>query len=158
MKSYKLAAGEYIVEGIIGRRSAKHGNEYLVKWLGYPESESTWEPPKHLHNVMGMVNKYNKEHSDTTVKITNPNIIETQKRHNPDPTTDTETSTIRHSDNDIILKVVQAMPSNNFEVEWGKRATGEKPQNSILNIEEIKKRGIVKLIDYYESKLEFNFN
>lgn len=26
-------------------------DEYLIKWLGYDDSENTWEPAHHLNNV-----------------------------------------------------------------------------------------------------------
>ena len=37
---------EFEVEAIL----AKEGQNYLVKWKGYPESESTWEPHTNLQN------------------------------------------------------------------------------------------------------------
>ena len=43
---------EYEVEDILDVRFSKRGNrsvqEYLIKWLGYPVYESTWEPVAHL--------------------------------------------------------------------------------------------------------------
>ena len=35
---------EYEVESIINHRGGKRRREYLVKWVGYPSSENTWEP------------------------------------------------------------------------------------------------------------------
>lgn len=32
--------------------------KYRVKWEGYPEEESTWEPIEHLRNVMDKVKEY----------------------------------------------------------------------------------------------------
>ena len=45
------AAGEYEVEDILDSRSCRSGPEYLVKWVGYPVFESTWEPVAHLANA-----------------------------------------------------------------------------------------------------------
>ena len=45
------AAGEYEVEDILDSRLGHSGPEYLVKWLGYPVFESTWEPASHLANA-----------------------------------------------------------------------------------------------------------
>ena len=39
---------EYEVEKILAQREGKSGLEYCVKWLGWPESENTWEPEDHL--------------------------------------------------------------------------------------------------------------
>jgi hypothetical protein len=38
----------YDVERILRHKREKGGTRYLVKWLGYPESENTWEPTKNL--------------------------------------------------------------------------------------------------------------
>ena len=50
----------YDVEEIIDHRYINGKKEYLVKWEGYPRSESTWEPLIHLENVQDLVEKYNK--------------------------------------------------------------------------------------------------
>jgi hypothetical protein len=44
----ELDGDEYIVEELINRRGTKSKREYLVKWRGYPRSESTWEPVQEL--------------------------------------------------------------------------------------------------------------
>ena len=44
-------SGEYEVEDILDHRSHGRGcTEYLVKWRGYSEFESTWEPEANLTN------------------------------------------------------------------------------------------------------------
>ena len=42
---------EYAVEKIINHRKDKRSKcvSYLIKWQGYPESDSTWEPLEHIH-------------------------------------------------------------------------------------------------------------
>ena len=40
-KSSKQA---YAIEAVIGHRRVDEGTEYLVKWVGYGEDETTWEP------------------------------------------------------------------------------------------------------------------
>ncbi|KIW49494.1 hypothetical protein, variant [Exophiala xenobiotica] len=39
---------EYVVEEIQGHRTRKGTVEYHIKWVGYDESENTWEPEDHL--------------------------------------------------------------------------------------------------------------
>ena len=41
--------GDYAFENIINKRRRKGTNEYLVKWVGYPESANTWEPETNLN-------------------------------------------------------------------------------------------------------------
>lgn len=48
--------GEYEVEKIVSRRKTHLGaTEYLVKWLGYPWSDNTWEPLANLTKCTGLV-------------------------------------------------------------------------------------------------------
>ena len=42
------AAGEYEFEDISDSHLCYFRPKYLVKWLGYPVFESTWEPASHL--------------------------------------------------------------------------------------------------------------
>jgi hypothetical protein len=44
----ELEEDEYIGEELINRRGTESKREYLVKWRGYPRSESTWEPVSEL--------------------------------------------------------------------------------------------------------------
>ncbi len=46
---------EFEVECIVGYRVVYGRIAYLVKWMGYPASENTWEPPHHLTNAMEAV-------------------------------------------------------------------------------------------------------
>eukprot|EP00962_Isochrysis_galbana_P038479 scaffold13658_cov212-Isochrysis_galbana.AAC.1 len=43
-----VAEDEYLVEELLQRRGSGAKVEYLVKWRGYPRSESTWEPENEL--------------------------------------------------------------------------------------------------------------
>jgi transposase InsO family protein len=45
---------EYQVEEIKGERINKGKREYLVKWTGYTEDESTWEPYEHLKDCVAL--------------------------------------------------------------------------------------------------------
>lgn len=52
------AAGEYEVEDILDSRLGRTGPEYLVKWVGYPIFESTWEPVQHLANAQDILSSF----------------------------------------------------------------------------------------------------
>ena len=49
---------EWYVEKIINKRTKKNRIEYLVKWEGYPEWESTWEPLSNLNHAKEAVAEY----------------------------------------------------------------------------------------------------
>jgi len=49
---------EWIVEKILNKRERADGTQYLVKWEGYSEAESTWEPEDGLGNANRAVREY----------------------------------------------------------------------------------------------------
>ena len=57
---------EHEVEAIINSKVVGQGREksmmYLVKWKGYPDSETGWEPAANLENAQEEVEKYWKAH------------------------------------------------------------------------------------------------
>ena len=54
---------EYEVEAILDKRIHQHKPQYLVKWKGYHESKSTWEPEENLQNSAAAIADFN--HSGT---------------------------------------------------------------------------------------------
>jgi transposase InsO family protein len=50
------------VEEIIAHRTRNNGKEYLVKWLGYPDSDNTWEPDTNLTNCRHLLAQYHAKH------------------------------------------------------------------------------------------------
>jgi hypothetical protein len=46
---------EYEVETILDKRILRKKPQYLIKWLGYPLHDATWEPLEHLNNAMEKV-------------------------------------------------------------------------------------------------------
>jgi len=49
---------EWEVEAILDKRLHRRKTQYLVKWLGYPESESTWEPEQYLQNALDLIGEF----------------------------------------------------------------------------------------------------
>ena len=52
----------YEVEKIINFKYYKNKKYYLIKWLSYPISESTWEPKSNLKYINDMLIKFEKEY------------------------------------------------------------------------------------------------
>ncbi|KAI6214934.1 hypothetical protein M3Y94_00326300 [Aphelenchoides besseyi] len=50
----------YLVEKLLNRRWKKNRAEYLVKWVGYPPEENTWEPRFNINPLL--VEQYDAEH------------------------------------------------------------------------------------------------
>ncbi len=46
---YERREPVYEVEAVLVKRCRRKAQQYLVKWLGYPESENSWVPRRHLH-------------------------------------------------------------------------------------------------------------
>ena len=61
-KKSKAASNEFEVEAIVEKRVRKVGGQfqgqYLIKWVGYPESDNTWESKKHLTNCKDLLEKF----------------------------------------------------------------------------------------------------
>jgi hypothetical protein len=54
---------EYQVECIMGHRKTGWGTklQYLVKWVGYPDSDNTWEPTAQVH-APDLIKHYQRQH------------------------------------------------------------------------------------------------
>ena len=49
------------MEKILNRRNVRGKLKYLVRQKGYTAKEDTWEGPEILRNIMGLVEKFEKE-------------------------------------------------------------------------------------------------
>ena len=49
---------EYEVETILEKRTLRNRPQYLVKWLGYPLHDATWEPVENLENAKETIQEY----------------------------------------------------------------------------------------------------
>lgn len=49
---------EWEVEQIIAHRKRGRQTQYLVKWVGFPEFENSWEPTEHLSSAKDLVKEY----------------------------------------------------------------------------------------------------
>ena len=51
---------EYKVKTILNKRVLRNKPQYLVKWMGYPLHDATWEPLEHLKNAREKVQEFEK--------------------------------------------------------------------------------------------------
>jgi hypothetical protein len=61
---------EFEVESIIDKKKIGNKWKYKVKWLGYSDEESTWEPIENLENVKEMLEEFEKEYAKKQEGIT----------------------------------------------------------------------------------------
>ena len=54
---------EYEVETILDKRTFRRQTQYLVKWVGYPAHDASWEPVKNLSNTMDLITEF-EQHLD----------------------------------------------------------------------------------------------
>lgn len=47
-----LGTDVFVVETILNKRVKRGVTEYLIKWLGYNNSENTWEPEANIKYVI----------------------------------------------------------------------------------------------------------
>lgn len=49
----------YFVEKVVGDRMRGRKRQYLIRWLGYDQSEDTWEDANSLGSIVGLIDEYN---------------------------------------------------------------------------------------------------
>jgi hypothetical protein len=49
---------EFEVEKILDHRTHRRQKQYLVKWVGYPDHDASWEPVSNLANASRLVSEY----------------------------------------------------------------------------------------------------
>ncbi|KAH8402226.1 hypothetical protein KR009_010497, partial [Drosophila setifemur] len=52
---------EFIVEKITAKRFLHGRPQVLIKWVGYPAEESTWEPMENVGNCMSLLADFEAE-------------------------------------------------------------------------------------------------
>lgn len=56
---------EWEAEKVVGSRLLNNGNrEYLVKWVGWPPSNNSWEPAVNLSNSFDLITDFDEANPD----------------------------------------------------------------------------------------------
>ena len=69
---------EYEVKQILDSRLYQGNLQYLVKWLGYTEEHSTWEPLSNITNADEAVKDFHKQHPSTPRQIQTLSLFQFQ--------------------------------------------------------------------------------
>lgn len=59
---------EWEVEHIVDSRKFRRQLQYLVKWVGYPPSEQSWEPAFSLDNAQELIDEFHEQYLDAACK------------------------------------------------------------------------------------------
>jgi hypothetical protein len=62
---------EFEVEKVLNSRLHRRKVQYLVKWVGYDDSENTWEPARNLTHAWDLVRDFHIQ-NPSAVKATSP--------------------------------------------------------------------------------------
>lgn len=60
-ESKQLSENEYYVEKVIDKKVVDGEVRYLIKWEGWPEDESTWEPVENLDHIQNLIADFERE-------------------------------------------------------------------------------------------------
>ena len=166
----------YLVERILNRRKINGTYEYKIKWVGYPMSESTWEPLKNLETAKEIVAEYDKTHpiskqnrsSKSLSRRKNESFINKKRKEEKNEKIFDEFK----KSNDIDLKeknnkntyFIDDSLKNVFTVRLqnqkllalvGKLDSNGNIIKNLISTEELKKTNPWILINFYESKIKF---
>ena len=145
MKKTNNREKEYEVEKIIGKKVNGNCKEYLIKWKGYSEDESTWEPESNLENAKLSIEKFESLIKKQEKKLNNKKRIKLNINKNKTKKEDF-----------IINEVLYVFEKNNKLYGKCKICKNNKKIIKIICTDDISKNYPIPLIKYYESKIIFN--
>jgi hypothetical protein len=139
----------YEVEGILDKKIIKGKTKYLIKWIGWPEEDSTWEPLENLKSIDFMINHYENNSKENLTDDNSDNLL-------IDKDSQFEEGGAGSLDCDIPKIIINAKMSGNeikCLVSWNKRYDGSNPGNTYISNKLLREIYPQLLIEYYESKI-----
>lgn len=155
VKMVSTDAEVYDVERIMQDRMYKGKKQYLIKWLGYPEEENTWE---FEHNIFcqDLKDAYEEKKKATVdAREAKKKIAKNSKKSVKQNVTKAKEDriTITNEWDEVITTVLGVTRSSegNLEVEY-QTNDGKK---GICDVAQIHKKAPLRLIEFYEKNLSF---
>ena len=165
----------YEVERISDRRIVGGKKQYLIKWKGYSDNESTWEPISHLKYILDQVKEFeekyekknnkskpeNKESSTEDVKEEKESDNLNGKKRKRDKDEIEEDYCNRYREERLLIdksvkKILSVKKEENGIVAIvEKENKNKKITKEIISTNDLKKSNPWMLIDYYETKIKF---
>ena len=154
----------YEVEQIKDRRYNNGRKEYLIKWKGYSDSESTWEPLSHLKFIHDLVIEFDIKYENKNIKKIkkgnykeNKNIQfiekkrEKSKKEHKNSIKNIVVFRIDHS----LVKILAVKIENQILKAVVEKKTKEgRIYKEIMTTECLKKINPFILLDFYQSKIK----
>ena len=108
----------YEVEKIIARKFVGKNKLYLIKWLGYPLKDCTWEPISHLDKINTLVDNFDKNYPYSIDKRRLRKFLRSKnKKHNHKSKKKKETNENNH----IIINLEESTIINKEEKKEGEK-------------------------------------
>ena len=143
---------EFDVEDILDKKVVSGKIFYKVKWRDYPIEESTWEPPAHLSNAWGLVERYENIKSESHI---DPTMFKSSSFDVDPLDTICLYDGIRTLSSDVPEKVKSRRISEGriyYKVQWKMNEDGTKPEDSEIPSIDLRLYYSNLVIDFYESE------
>lgn len=146
---------EYEVEEIVDKRIGSKGNiEYLLKWVGYPSSENTWESVENM-DCQHLVKKFEEQRQSRQKNITTAPSWKKSRQNTASAGTvgSPRKPIIRNDWEDRVARIDTVTRTEDGKLlVWIEWTDGEISEESA---EEANSRCPQKMIQFYESRLKF---
>ncbi|CAB3402418.1 unnamed protein product [Caenorhabditis bovis] len=132
----------YIVEKILNKRTLKNGKtEYLIKWNGFENDDSSWEPEENL-SCQAMILEFEKAKKDEKRSKKKENEEPKKKEESP-----IETKTLRG-----IVGLTKAPGELHFLCKFSDDSA------QLIPAKEVNARYPAQVIRFYETRVKFTDN